>query len=123
MGEHGGVVVAVVEGDILVADASVHIRQFFCVRRVLDLRLCLYHVEEAAEAGQPLLHRLDELHKDLDRADENADVEGIHCQVRRHHESAGDQVSAVDKRYEVHHSLEEQVPSHEASHTVIVVAL
>ena len=94
-----------------------------CVRRVHDLRLRLHHVEETAESGKAFLHHFDQFYKDLYGTDENADVQGVHGEIRRVHPSLGDEITAEHKGDEVHHALKEQIPSHEASHTVVIVAL
>ena len=96
------------EGHIFVADAAFHIGERLCVRRIHNLRFGLHHVQEAAETGQTFLHHFDQFYKDLDRTDENTDVQGIHCEICDIHEIVGDEISAEYKCHEIHHALKER---------------
>ena len=121
MGEDRCVIVTIVERNIFIADASLHVGERFCVRCVNDLRFSLHYIEETAESGESLLHHLNEFHEDLDRTDKYTDIQGIHGEIPHVHKSVSDEVSSEYKGYQIHHSLEEQVPSHEISHTAIIV--
>src|SRR5699024_2145005 len=104
-------------------DKAFHIGQVFCVRLVLNGRLCIHDIEETPESGESLLNHLCQLHKDLDRADEDSDIQRIHGKIRRIHLSVCDEISAEYQCDKIHHALEEQIPSHEPAHAVIVGVL
>ena len=91
------------------------------VRRILDLRLCFHDCQEALEAGKALLEHFRKLHQDLDGADENADVEGVHGQVCRLHLPDGDKVSSGHQDGQIHHALEKQGACVEFSHGPVVI--
>ena len=123
MGQDRGVVVAVMEGYVFIADPSFYIFQRPGIRGILDFRLCLHDIQEAAESGKAFLHHFNELYEDLDRADEDADIKGVHGEIPCIHETSGDQVPAEYQCDKIHHALEEKVPSHKTAHAVVVVFL
>ena len=123
MRQHWGVVVAVMEGYVFIAYPSFYIFKRLSIRGILDFRLCLHHIQEAAESGETFLHHFDEFYEDLDRADEDTDIKSIHGEIAGIHKTFGDQVSAEYQRDKIHHALEEQIPSHKTAHAVVVVFL
>ena len=108
------------ERNILIADIAFYIRQGPRICCIHNFRLRLDHIQEAPKTGQAFLHHLRKLHQNLDRADENADIQCIHRQITDRHLSMRDQPSAKHQRREIHHSLKEQISTHKASHATIV---
>ena len=111
------------ERPVVIGDFPFYIGQGDGVGGILDIRFGFDHRRIALEAGKPLLDHFRQFHQNLDGADENADVEGVHGQIRRLHLSLRDKIAAKDQGYQVHHALEKQVPAHERTHTLIVGVL
>ena len=114
------IIIAVMERNILIADIAFYIRQGPRICCIHNFRLRLDHIQETSKTRQAFLHHLRKLHQNLDRADENADIQCIHRQITDGHLSMCDQPSAKHQCREIHHSLEEQISTHKASHATIV---
>ena len=123
MFQHRGVIVRIVEGHVFIGDSALDIGERLCVRLVLDLDLCAHHIQVAAEAGEAFLHHFHQLYQDLDGTDKDADIEGVHGQIHHVHPALGDEIAAVDQGHQVHHALEEKIPSGEIAHTFVVGVL
>ena len=108
------------EGYVLVAHRTTHVFQRLCVRCVLDIRFGVHNCAESAETGQTLLHHLGQLDQNLDGADENTDVQGIHGKIGSLHLSLGNQITAKHQRNQIHHALEEQIAAHKSTHAAVV---
>ena len=121
--EYKRIVIRIMEGDIFIGNGSFHLGEGLCIRRVLDLCLSFHHVQITAESGEPFLHHFHQFYQDLDRADEDADIEGVHGQIYHVHPSLGDQISSVYQSHQVHHTLEEEIASGKGSHTPVVIVL
>ena len=88
------IIIAVMERNILIADIAFYIRQSPRICCIYNFRLRLDHIQESPKTGQSFLHHLRKLHQNLDRADENADIQCIHRQITDRHLSMCDQPSA-----------------------------
>ena len=61
-----------------------------------DFRFGFHHIQKTAEAGETLLDHFYQFHQNLDRADKNTDIEGIHGKIANLHLSFGNEVAAED---------------------------
>ena len=122
MGENGCLIVAVMEGDIFIADMTFHIGKIHGIRCILNIRHGFHNIKKTAETGKTLLHHFHKFHQDLDGADKDSDIQGIHGKICSLHFTLSDQIAAVNKSYQVHHALEEKIGTHEASHAVIIIS-
>src|SRR5699024_3659058 len=77
VGQHRGIIIAVMKRDMVIADGSLYLFQRPGIRRVQDLRSCFHNRYETFKAGKSLLHHLCQFHQDLYGADKDADIEGI----------------------------------------------
>ena len=111
------------ERYVFVGNISLDIGERLCVRSVFDICFGLHHVQVTAESGHTLLHHFHQLYQNLDRTDKDADIECVHGQVYHIHSSVGDQITAVDESYQIHHTLEEQVSSGKVTHAFVVGVL
>ena len=111
----------IAEAYVLIGNMALYICKGLRVRRILDLRFCFHDCQEALEAGKALLEHFRKLHQDLDGADENSDVEGVHGQVCWLHLPDGDKVSSGHQDGQIHHALEKQGACVEFSHGPVVI--
>src|SRR5699024_10638212 len=123
VGQHRGIIIAVMKRDMVIADGSLYLFQRPGIRRVLDLRSCFDNRYETFKAGKSLLHHLCQFHQDLYGADEDADIEGIHGQIRRLHKTGGDEISAIHQGDQIHQTLEKGVAALEISHAPVIIIL
>ena len=108
------------EGNIFIGDGALYVRERMGVRSVLDIGIRFHDGDETAEAGHALLNHFRQLHQNLNRTDENADIKGVHGQIRHIHLSLCDQEASEHQGDEIHHTLKKQVAAHEGSHAFIV---
>ena len=120
MRQYRCLIILIMKGNIFIRYITTYIGQWFCIFGILNIRLCLDHIEKSAKSGQALLHHFCQLNQDLDRADEDSDVQGIHGKICCFHFSVCDQPSAKDQGHQIHQSLEKQIAAHKTSHTTIV---
>ena len=108
------------EGYILEGNQSADVFEWLRIRGILDFRLCLHHGKEPFESGEAFLNHFRKLHQNLNRADENSDIQCIHGKICRLHFSFCDQVAAEYQCDKIHHSLEKQVIAHKTAHAFVV---
>ena len=123
IGKHRSFIIAVMKRNMVVTHMSFHVSKLHSVVCIPDLGFCFHYIQETAEAGKALLHHFHKLYQDLDGADEDSDIQGIHGKIRSLHFTLSDQIAAVNQSYQVHHALEKQVGAHEASHAMVIITL
>ena len=123
IGKYRSLIIAVMERNMIVTYMTFHILKFHSIIGIFDLRFRFHHIQETTETGKAFLHHFHKFHQDLDRADEDSDIQGIHGKIPGLHFTLGDQITTVNQSHQIHHTLEKQVGAHETTHTVVIITL
>ena len=105
VGQHGPVVVVIVEADVVEGHVALHAGQLLRAGRVVHVRLHVHDLAEALDARHAPLELLRVVHHPADGGQQRGNIQKIRHVVRRGDLAVDDEQRAHDDHHDVHHAV------------------
>ena len=105
VGQHGPVVIVIVEADVVEGHIALHAGQLLRAGRIVHVGLHVHDLAEALDARHAPLELLRVVHHPADGGQQGGNVEQIRHVVRRRDLAVDDEQRAHDDHHDVHHAV------------------